>query len=125
LTEEIELPHRQEKPWGYEIWWALTDKYAGKILHVDAGHKLSLQYHNEKEESSYLLSGNLILHKGTDVDNVGKTHLEPGACWHNMPGEIHTIEAISDCDVLEVSTPELHDVIRLADDYGRKGTSAL
>lgn len=118
------LPIRVDKPWGYEIWWAWTDDYVGKILHVDAGHKLSVQYHELKDETSYLLKGRMYLHKGTTLDNIVATELGEGAQWRNLPGEIHTIEAIEDSDVLEVSTPHLEDVVRLQDSYGREGTSA-
>ena len=123
-SEEPQLPRRVPKPWGYEIWYAVTDRYAGKILHVNRGQRLSLQYHHEKDESSYLLSGKLVLTKGHSVDELIQQHLEPGAVWRNHPGEIHTIEALENSDVLEVSTPELDDVVRLEDDYGREGTSA-
>jgi quercetin dioxygenase-like cupin family protein len=120
----MELPQRIEKPWGYEIWWALTDDYAGKILHVERGHRLSLQFHEQKDESAYLMSGRLRLIKGRSEDDLETTELGPGDVWRNVPGEVHTIEAIEDCDVLEVSTAELDDVVRLSDDYGREGTNA-
>jgi mannose-6-phosphate isomerase-like protein (cupin superfamily) len=120
----VDLPRRVDKPWGYELWYALTDRYAGKILHVDAGHRLSLQYHDEKDESSYLLSGRLKLVKGSSADDLTETEIGPGHVWRNRPGEIHTIEAIEDADVLEVSTPQLDDVVRLSDSYGREGTTA-
>jgi quercetin dioxygenase-like cupin family protein len=120
----MKLPHRVDKPWGYELWWALTDAYAGKILHVERGHRLSLQLHQEKDESAYLLSGRLLLTKGPSEDELDTHELGPGETWRNVPGEVHTIEALEDCDVLEVSTPELDDVIRLTDNYGREGTSA-
>jgi mannose-6-phosphate isomerase len=120
----MDLPRRVDKPWGYELWWALTDRYAGKILHVDAGHRLSLQYHEAKDESSYLLSGRLKLVKGASADDLTEVEIAPGHVWRNEPGEIHTIEAIEDADVLEVSTPHLDDVVRLSDSYGREGTSA-
>lgn len=118
------LPHRVEKPWGYEIWWAHTEHYAGKILHVKAGHRLSLQYHHEKDESCYVLSGRLLLVQGDSVDNLSETAVSEGHVWRNMPGIVHTIRAIEDADVLEVSTPHLDDVTRLLDNYGREGTSA-
>jgi mannose-6-phosphate isomerase len=120
----VNLPRRVDKPWGYELWYARTDRYAGKILHVDAGHRLSLQFHNSKDESNYLLSGRLKLVKGVDADDLTETEIGPGDTWRNEPGEIHTIEAIEDADVLEVSTPELDDVVRLSDSYGREGTTA-
>ncbi len=118
-----DLPVRVEKPWGYEIWYAWTDIYVGKIIHVNAGHKLSLQYHEYKDETSYLQSGRMNLTKGTSADALTVTEIQPGHAWRNKPGEIHTIEALEDSDVLEVSTPHLGDVIRLQDSYGREGTS--
>ncbi len=119
-----DLPVTVKKPWGYEIWYAWTDQYVGKIIHVDAGHRLSLQYHVEKDETSYLLKGRMLLTKGPDPDNLTVVEIGPGHQWRNRPGEIHTIEAIEDADVLEVSTPHLDDVVRLQDSYGREGTNA-
>lgn len=121
---ESTLPRRVEKPWGHEIWWALTDRYAGKILHVDHGHRLSLQYHERKDESSYVLTGRLLLVQGTSEDDLSERIVSVGDVWQNVPGTIHTIEALEDSDVLEVSTPDLDDVVRLSDNYGRAGTSA-
>jgi quercetin dioxygenase-like cupin family protein len=120
----VKLPHRVDKPWGYELWWALTDDYAAKILHVERGHSLSLQFHEHKDESAYLLSGRLLLTKGPSKDDLTTVELRPGDTWRNVPGEVHSIEAIEDSDVAEVSTPELDDVVRLVDNYGREGTSA-
>ncbi len=119
-----DLPVKVEKPWGYEIWYAWTDQYVGKIIHVNAGAKLSLQYHNEKDETSYLLSGKMLLTKGATADALTVTEIGPGHQWRNLPGEIHTIEGVEDSDVLEVSTPHLEDVVRLKDNYGREGTNA-
>ena len=119
-----DLPVRIDKPWGHEIWWAWTDDYVGKILHVKAGHKLSVQYHERKDETSYVLRGRLTLYKGPTAEALETSLVEPGAQWRNLPGEVHTIEAIEDADVLEVSTPHLDDVVRLTDSYGREGTSA-
>jgi mannose-6-phosphate isomerase len=119
------VPRRVEKPWGYEIWWAHTEHYAGKILHVNAGHRLSLQYHHEKDESCYLLSGKLTLVQGDSADHLSETTISEGHPWRNVPGSVHTIQAIEDAEVLEVSTPQLDDVVRLVDDYGRQGTSDL
>lgn len=118
-----ELPLRVSKPWGYELWFAQTDRYAGKLLHVNAAQRLSIQYHEEKDETSYLLSGRLLLSQGPDIGSLTATELAPGAVWHNEPGQVHTIEALEDSIVVEVSTPELDDVVRLSDDYGRAGTS--
>lgn len=123
-TDDADLPRRVDKPWGHELWYALTDRYAGKILHVEAGHRLSLQYHDEKDESNYLLSGRLKLIKGTSADDLTEIEIGPGHTWRNRPGDVHTIEAIEDADVLEVSTPEVDDVVRLSDSYGREGTTA-
>ncbi len=120
---DVGAARRVEKPWGYEIWYALTEEYAGKILHVDQGHRLSLQFHERKDESCYLLTGRLLLIKGPTADELTEDTLSPGQTWRNRPGEIHTIEALEDSDVLEVSTPHLDDVVRLQDDYGRQGTS--
>ncbi len=114
---------RVEKPWGYEIWYALTEDYAGKILHVDQGHRLSLQLHERKDESCYLLAGRVLLIKGPTADELTERTIGPGETWRNRPGDVHTIEALEDSDVLEVSTPQLDDVVRLQDHYGREGTS--
>ena len=113
------------KPWGHEIIWAHTDRYVGKILHIRAGHALSVQYHERKDETVYLLSGELSYRvdegTGAGLRDVG---LEPGESFRITPGTIHQMEAITDCDVLEASTPDLDDVVRLSDRYGREGTSA-
>jgi mannose-6-phosphate isomerase len=118
------LPRTVKKPWGHEIWWALTDEYAGKILHVNKGHRLSLQYHEHKDESCYLLSGRLLLVQGPSPDELDERAVDAGVVWRNEPGQVHTIEALEDAAVLEVSTPHLDDVVRLADNYGREGTNA-
>lgn len=124
LQEGGELPRRVDKPWGHELWFALTDRYAGKLLHVRAGQRLSVQYHERKDETSYLLSGRLLLHRGPSAGELTATELTAGAAWRNEPRQIHTIEALEDAVVVEVSTPELDDVVRLTDDYGRAGTAA-
>ena len=112
---------RVEKPWGYELHWAKTEKYVGKILHINAGHALSLQFHNLKEETIYLHSGKLLYE--IDVDGKSKKiEMKPGDSIHVLPKTIHRMTAIEDCDVLEASTPELDDVVRLEDRYGREGT---
>jgi mannose-6-phosphate isomerase-like protein (cupin superfamily) len=119
-TEPEAQPQRVEKPWGYELWWAETPHYAGKILHVDAGHSLSLQMHREKDESSYLLSGRLRLTRGPSAEKLTTEEIGPGFAWRVEPGTVHTIEALEDSDVVEVSTPQLDDVVRLQDRYGRE-----
>ena len=109
---------RVEKPWGYEIHWAHTDRYVGKILHINAGHALSLQYHLKKDETIYVHSGRLryeIERDGTMVT----LDLGPGDSLHVTPGTIHRMTAVEDTDVLEASTPEIDDVVRLEDRYGR------
>lgn len=114
-----EKPKQVEKPWGHEVWWAHTDSYAGKLLVVNAGHALSLQYHREKDETSYLLSGKLRLRQGEAEGSLNEHEVEPGQTWRNEPGIVHSIEALEDSVVLEVSTPHLDDVVRLQDRYGR------
>jgi mannose-6-phosphate isomerase-like protein (cupin superfamily) len=113
------LPRHVPKPWGHELWFAHTDRYAGKLLHVTAGHRLSLQYHERKDETSYLASGRMWLVQGATEDTISQREIGPGEAWRNEPGLIHTIEAIEDSVVFEVSTPELDDVVRLVDRYGR------
>ena len=113
-----DLPYRVEKPWGYELIWALTDRYVGKILHVKAGHVLSLQYHNRKDETMHLLSGELTLRTQAG-DTLVSRLFRAGESVHIPPKLIHQIEAVVDSDVLEASTPELDDLVRLQDRYGR------
>ena len=111
------------KPWGHETIWAKTDRYVGKILHVKAGHALSVQYHNQKDETVHLLSGTLLYWVRVDGE-MRDMRLEPGQSFRITPGTVHYMEAVTDCDVLEASTPELDDVVRLEDRYGRQGTNA-
>ncbi len=110
---------RVEKPWGHEEWWADTELYGGKLLHVKAGHRLSLQLHEEKDESSYVLSGRLRLTSGIGPDDLREREIGPGFAWRVKPGTVHTIEAIDDSVVIEVSTAHFDDVVRLEDRYGR------
>ena len=109
---------RVEKPWGYELHWAKTDKYVGKVIHVNAGHALSLQYHNQKDETIYLWSGRLLF-EIQEGESLAKREMLPGERVHITPKTIHRMTAIEDSDIFEVSTPELHDVVRLEDRYGR------
>jgi mannose-6-phosphate isomerase len=113
---------RVPKPWGYEIIWAHTDRYVGKVLHIQAGHALSVQYHNRKDETVYLLSGEMKywVKLGDELEDV---RLKQGDAFRITPGTVHYMEAVTDCDILEASTPELDDVVRLQDRYGREGTS--
>ncbi len=116
---EDELPKKTEKPWGYELLFARTPKYAGKIIFIKKGHRLSLQYHEKKDESMYIYDGKIRLEieeaDGRMVSNIA----EPGYCVRIPPLTKHRLEAIEDTTLLEVSTPELEDVIRVEDDYGR------
>ena len=111
------------KPWGHETIWARTDMYAGKILHINAGQALSVQYHNTKDETAHLLSGELI-YRVKIGDKLEDMRLERGQSFRITPGTVHQMEAVTDCDVLEASTGEVDDVVRLKDRYGREGTSA-
>ena len=111
------------KPWGHETIWAQSDRYVGKILHINAGHELSVQYHNKKDETVHLLSGE-IAYRVKNGDVLEDMRLKVGESFRITPGTVHQMVALTDCDVLEVSTPELDDVVRLSDRYGREGTSA-
>lgn len=112
------LPYRVEKPWGYELIWARTDRYVGKILHVEAGHVLSLQYHERKDESIYVLAGEIIL-RLEEGETLIERRMAQGEAFHIRPTVVHQFEAVVTSDLLEASTPELDDVIRLKDRYGR------
>jgi mannose-6-phosphate isomerase len=112
---------RVDKPWGYELLWAKTDRYVGKIIHVNAGHALSLQYHNVKTETVYLASGR-VRYEIQDGGGLRTLDLLPGDRLHIPAGTVHRVTAIDDADIFEVSTPELDDVVRLEDRYGRAGT---
>lgn len=116
---EAGLPREVSKPWGSELWFAHTDRYAGKILRVRAGCRLSIQYHEEKDETSYVLSGRVIVSQGDSADQLTTRELGPGESWRNQPRLVHTLEAIEDAEIIEVSTPQLEDVVRLEDMYGR------
>src|SRR6266567_8971143 len=113
-----DLPYRVEKPWGHELIWARTDRYVGKILHIEPGHVLSLQYHNKKDESIYVLAGEIILRLKRDGALVER-RMAQGAAFHIEPKLIHQFEAVTAADLLEASTPEIDDVVRLQDRYGR------
>jgi len=112
------------KPWGHETIWAQTDRYVGKILHINAGHELSVQYHNRKDETVYLLWGEIIYRVQREGDDIlDDVQLNIGESFRITPGTIHQMIAVTDCDVLEVSTPEVDDIVRLSDKYGREGTT--
>jgi len=120
-----EIPKRVDKPWGHEIWWALTERYVGKILHVRQGESLSLQYHEVKDETILIQSGRLLFETrpAGEQGELRRIEMEPGDVFHITPGTLHRMTGLTDCDILEVSTPELDDVVRLEDRYGRAGTS--
>jgi quercetin dioxygenase-like cupin family protein len=122
------------KPWGHETIWAHTELYVGKVLHIKAGHSLSVQYHNQKDETIHLLSGTMIYRIGMGdarreklderLPELKVVEMMAGQSFRNEPGTIHQMEAVTDCVLLEASTPHLDDVVRLTDRYGRQGTSA-
>jgi mannose-6-phosphate isomerase-like protein (cupin superfamily) len=117
-------PRRVEKPWGHELVWAQAENYVGKLLHVRAGESLSLQFHREKDESWLVQSGRAKLELGSAGDPVlSQEVVGPGACFRFRPGTVHRLMAIDDTTILEVSTAQLDDVVRLEDRYGREGTS--
>ena len=109
---------RVEKPWGHELWWAHTERYVGKLLHIKAGHQLSLQYHKVKDETIMVQSGELAFEVEEGGQMVTK-QMKVGEVYHITPLTKHRMRAITDVDVLEVSTPEVEDVVRLQDSYGR------
>ena len=119
LDSSNENQVRIEKPWGYEIHWAKTDRYVGKVIHIEAGHALSLQYHNLKDETILLWSGRLLFELQNERENR-EWEMKPGERIHISPNVVHRMTAITDCDVIEVSTAEIDDVVRLEDRYGRK-----
>ena len=116
---EDKFPRKTEKPWGYELLYALTPQYAGKVLFVKKGSRLSLQYHKEKDESQYLLSGKVLFTVQPQNSKATETIEEAGFCLHLPPMTIHRLQALEDATILEVSTSQLTDVVRLQDDYGR------
>lgn len=109
------------KPWGREIWFAHTDKYAGKILEIKKGHRYSLQYHEKKQETQYIYKGKVKLTYGTDQASLQEKILNTGDKIDVAPYTIHRLEALEDSEIFEVSTPDLEDVVKLHDDYGRNG----
>ena len=114
----MKAPYRVEKPWGHELIWALTDRYVGKILHIEPGHVLSLQYHNHKDETIHVLSGEIIL-RVKEGEKLVERRMRQGESYHIAPLTVHQMEAVTSADLLEASTPEIDDVVRLQDRYGR------
>jgi len=112
-------PRRIEKPWGHELIWAHADEYVGKLLFVRAGEALSLQFHEEKDETLFLMGGELRLELGAGVQSLQPVELLPGQSIRIPPGVLHRMTAVTDCTLFEASTPELDDVVRVRDRYGR------
>jgi mannose-6-phosphate isomerase-like protein (cupin superfamily) len=116
------MPRHVPKPWGWELIWAETDRYVGKILHIRAGHALSLQYHERKDETVYVLTGSMTFEHGPPGDGpLARVTLGAGESFHITPRLRHRMIAETDCEILEASPPELDDVVRLEDRYGRTG----
>jgi mannose-6-phosphate isomerase-like protein (cupin superfamily) len=111
-----------EKPWGYELRWGVTDRYAGKVLHINKGEALSLQYHERKDECQYVVTGAVDIELGGANGKLEKHRMRAGDTLHITPGTRHRLTAVEDTDIFEVSSPEVDDVVRLEDRYGRAGT---
>ena len=111
-----------DKPWGYELRWAITDRYLGKVLHIKEGEALSLQYHERKDEYLYLVKGAVDMELGGDDGKLTTHRMKAGDTLHITPRTRHRLTAVEDADIFEVSTPEIDDVVRLEDRYGRAGT---
>ena len=114
---------RVDKPWGYELIWAVTDRYVGKVLHIKAGHKLSLQYHRQKDETVMVWSGRMQFEHFLEGQPPQIKEMGPGDAFHVTPLLRHRMIAVEDTDVFEVSTTELDDVVRLEDRYGRTSSN--
>ena len=116
-------PRRVDKPWGHELIWALTDRYCGKVIVIETGRRLSLQYHEQKDEAIFVHSGRLLLHLEDEAGAMTVREIGAGEAAHVAVGRRHRYEAIERVELIEVSTPELADVVRVEDDFGREGTS--
>ncbi|HEX4755907.1 MAG TPA: cupin domain-containing protein [Candidatus Dormibacteraeota bacterium] len=114
---------RVTKPWGHEVRWAVTDRYLGKLIHINKGEQLSLQYHVQKDESILIMSGLMDLVLEDERGEVRTHRMSPGMTARVRPGRRHRFAAVEDCDLVEVSSPEIDDIVRLEDRYGREGTS--
>jgi mannose-6-phosphate isomerase len=115
---------RVEKPWGNELIWVLTDRYCGKVITIETGRRLSLQYHDRKDEAILVLAGRLRLHIEDEGGAMTTRDMGPGESAHVPVGRRHRFESLERVELVEVSTPELDDVIRVEDDFGREGTTA-
>lgn len=121
---ETSIPRRVAKPWGEELIWVLTDRYCGKVITIETGRRLSLQYHEQKDEAILVLAGRLRLELEDADGAMTISELGPGASAHVPVGRRHRYAAIERVELVEVSTPEIGDVVRIEDDFGREGTSA-
>ena len=115
---------RVDKPWGFELRFAITDRYLGKVIHVNKGEALSLQYHDHKDETLLLTLGSMDLELEDDKGEIQTHRLTTGNVIRIVPGRKHRMNAVEDCEFFEVSSPEINDVVRLEDRYGRQGTTA-
>ena len=123
MSAHATTPRRVEKPWGWELVWAETEAYVGKVLFVKAGHALSLQYHEVKDEAWLVQDGRATLELGEVGEPLATLEIAAGDTFRYRPGTVHRVTAIEDLTIVEVSTPHLDDVVRLEDQYGRQGTS--
>jgi mannose-6-phosphate isomerase-like protein (cupin superfamily) len=122
VTGHAVEPRKVEKPWGWELIWALTEAYCGKLLFVREGESLSLQYHEAKDESWYVQEGRAELElSALGTDDRELIEICPGDCFRFRPRTVHRLRALEDTLVIEVSTPDIDDVVRLEDAYGRAG----
>ncbi len=112
-----------KKPWGWENRFAITDRYLGKVIHINAGEMLSLQFHRQKDETIYIVTGVMDLQLEWDDGTIQTLRLTPGMSRRILPGRKHRMVGVEDCEFFEVSSPEIDDVVRLEDKYGRQGTS--
>ncbi|MDP2932371.1 MAG: cupin domain-containing protein [Chloroflexota bacterium] len=119
MVTSDKFPKRTEKPWGFELLFAHTPKYAGKVIFVKKGHRLSLQYHEKKDESLYVHEGKALVEIEGKDGRMETVLFEAGGCWRVPPLTRHRLKAVEDTTLFEVSTPELDDLKRLEDDYGR------
>jgi oxalate decarboxylase/phosphoglucose isomerase-like protein (cupin superfamily) len=124
VSESTPPPRRVQKPWGHELIWAETPRVAGKLLHIRAGCRLSLQFHRQKDEALLLQAGEMMMSLDDERGELRTWKMRPGDAVHVRPGQRHRMTALSDCDLVEVSTTELDDVVRIEDDYGRAGGGA-
>ena len=115
--------HRVEKPWGFELRFAITERYLGKVIHVNQGEALSLQYHEAKDETLLMTLGTMDLELEDEAGELRVHRMKTGDCIRIIPGRKHRMVAVEDCEFFEVSSPEINDVVRLEDRYGRAGTS--